>query len=78
MDSTDKLRKKNPCTRCGSKLIDCKTNVIQIYDYGAYKIEAYCYCDNCGFRGPSITNIFKDQDEAVGKAFSLWNQYMQQ
>ena len=74
---TDKLRKKNPCKKCGSKLIDCKTNIIQIYDFGGYKIEAYCYCHKCGFKGPEIVKRFKDRDEATGKAFLLWNEYMQ-
>lgn len=77
-DHTDKLRKKNPCLKCGCKLIDVKHKTIQMYDMGRHKMEVYCYCCKCGFKGPIVVDRFKDLDEAIGRAFLLWNQYMQQ
>ena len=77
VESTDKLRKKNPCAKCGCKLIEFKCKTVQMYDSGRFKMEAYCYCHNCGFKGPVVTERFKNKEEAADKAFLLWNQYMQ-
>lgn len=73
-DSTDKLRQKKPCKRCGSKLIEFKGIIVQMYDSGNDKMTVYCYCSSCGYRGPEYTNRFRDLDEARDAAFTLWNQ----
>ena len=73
LDSTDKLSKKSPCKRCGSKLIEFKKTIVQMYDSGRDMMRVYCYCTKCGYKGPEFTDRFRDLDEARDRAFTLWN-----
>ena len=73
LDSTDKLRKKEPCRICGGKTIEFRQNIVQMYDSGRDKMTVYCYCTRCGHKGPEYTDRFRDLDEARDKAYLFWN-----
>ena len=76
-DSTDKLRKKAPCKKCGSRMIEFSRKIEQLYDAGRDKMTVQCYCAVCGYKGPSVTNRFEDTDHARDVAYALWNSAME-
>ena len=72
-ESTDKLRTIRPCKSCGGKVIEFHKTIVQMYDSGRDKMEVYCFCNRCGYKGPTSTDRFRDLDEARDRAFVLWN-----
>ncbi len=72
-ETTDKLRTKNPCRLCGSKLIEFHKTIVQMHDYGMDEMEVYCYCCNCKNKSALYIAKFKDLDEARDMAYTIWN-----
>ncbi len=72
-EPTDKLRKKKPCPSCNSEWIDANVKILQMYDSGNDKMEAWCFCRHCGCRSISAIARFGSREEALDAAFVLWN-----
>ena len=60
------------CPLCGSSKIDINSLVLDVLPNKMKKIQAYCYCRNCGYKGPKAIGLYDDKEDKK-QAINMWN-----